>query len=200
MFCKRSRGLVENFFFFNNEPRKSTRSERLYQPRQSGTSTGRNHFGFSSRPVPSADTIAGTGSSAPLKLSSTSIISKTESPVVQTEKSLMLPPPATLSRLSFTTRRTVCSLASSPRLAPCARTANPPTRRLRVTACARTERPTHRNFKTRTRGLSNHKKMSESTVQRVRLGPLGLSVDSAKPLVGVKISKVRDVLNTGCWW
>jgi hypothetical protein len=34
--------------------------------------------------------------------------------------------------------------------------------------------------------------MSESTAQRVRVGPLAVSVDTKKPLIGAKISKVRD--------
>ena len=139
MFCKRSRGLVENFFFFNNEPRKSTRSERLYQPRQSGTSTGRNHFGFSSRPVPSADTIAGTGSSAPLKLSSTSIISKTESPVVQTEKSLMLMPPPAASPVSSSQRG--ARFVPSPRPPVSLRALAPQTHRRAVCVSPRVREP-----------------------------------------------------------
>ncbi|MDA9098202.1 hypothetical protein N9L76_04620 [bacterium] len=35
--------------------------------------------------------------------------------------------------------------------------------------------------------------MAESTAQRVRVGPLAVSVDKQKPLLGAKVSKVRLV-------
>lgn len=33
--------------------------------------------------------------------------------------------------------------------------------------------------------------MSESEVDRIRIGPLGFSFDKGKPLIGAKVSKVR---------
>jgi hypothetical protein len=35
--------------------------------------------------------------------------------------------------------------------------------------------------------------MSDSSAQRVRVGPFAVSVDKQKPLIGAKISKVRRV-------
>ena len=140
MFCKRSRGLVENFFFFNNEPRKSTRSERLYQPSQSGTSTGRNHFGFSCIPFPSANTIAGTELIHSFKIiEHFNYFEDRKSPVVQTEKSLMLMPPPAASPVSSSQRG--ARFVPSPRRPVSLRAFAPQTHRRAVCVSPRVREP-----------------------------------------------------------